>query len=77
VEEVTSPETEIQQEKEVNVLDVTSEAVTEAIANELEELSEETTDFDETKVNTDNAEEEETQNEGEEPAQEKQNWADG
>lgn len=77
VEEVTSPETEIQQEKEVNELYVKSEAVTEAIANELEELPEETTDFEETTVNTDNAEEEETQNEGEEPAQEKQNWADG
>ena len=81
VEEFTNPETNIEQDTDSsevndNELEETGE-IAEAIAIEVEDLPESTTDFDETTVNTDSAEEKETENEGEESAQEKQNWADG
>ncbi|WP_259732438.1 Ycf66 family protein [Synechocystis sp. CS-94] len=83
VEELPHPEINIEQDIDLNGLDeIETEPeevreIGEAIASELEEVPEQTTDGDETTVNTDNVEEEETQNEEEEPTQEKQNWADG
>lgn len=76
VEELVDPETNIEQDTDPSEVNEPEE-IREAIAIEVEDLPEETTDFDETTVNTDSAEEEETENKGEEPAQEKQNWADG
>jgi hypothetical protein len=74
VEELADPETNIEQDTDSsNVNETELEEIREAIAIEVEDLPEPTTDFDETTVNTDSAEEEETQNKGEE----KQNWADG